>query len=112
MVDLGSLEVDVFLGSSGRSTRGERGKTSNRLAPRERTVFEAGQEIGYDRFHVGLRLSLWPDALRVDEPRPVLDFGLEPCPQRGAGREVRRDVQLSQPVADARVGHDGCKSLF
>src|SRR5262245_20033251 len=56
--------------------------------------------------------SLGPDALRVDEPGPVFDFGLKPRPQRGAGREVRRDVQHSQPVAEARVGHDGCESFF
>src|SRR5262249_1854087 len=60
----------------------------------------------------GLRPSLGPDALGVDEPCPVPDFGLKPRLQRGAGREIRRDVQLSQPVADALVGHDGCEGFL
>src|SRR5206468_2255073 len=52
-------------------------------------------------------ISLGPDALRVDESCPVLNFALKPRPQHGAGREVRRDVQLRQPLPDTLIGHDG-----
>jgi len=57
MIDLGSLEIDVFLGGGGRSARSQQREASNQLSPRERSVFEAGQEITNDRFHVDLRFK-------------------------------------------------------
>jgi hypothetical protein len=60
MVDDRGLEVDIFL-SRGRGAAGSQHReTSDQLSTAERTVLEAGQKIGNDRFHGDfLSLEKW-----------------------------------------------------
>src|SRR5262249_6145871 len=53
VVDIGVLEIDVFLRGGRRCAGGEHCEPSNQVSTVERAVFEASDEIRNDRFHGG-----------------------------------------------------------
>src|ERR1700733_9687185 len=51
MIDVCALEIALFLRDGSRSAGSQDRERSSEISPGERTVFEAGQNIGNDRLH-------------------------------------------------------------